>query len=150
MFSKILVPLDGSQLAEKALTYAEELAAKFESELILIWVLHPLVVMSDYAAHTYDDLINQEPEEARTYLTQLSEKLSKQGLRIQTAIVDGKPAADKIIDIAAEDNVDLIVMSTHGRSGIDRWVFGSVTNKVLQHAPCPVYVVRAWDSECTN
>jgi len=148
MIKKILVPLDGSKLAEEALSYAKELAEKFEAELILLWVLHPVVVMSDYGIHTYDQLLDEEPNKANSYLSGLQEALRRTHLNTRITVLDGHPAAERIIDLACEEHVDLIVMSTHGRSGLSRWVYGSVTNKVLQHAPCPVYLIRSKEAEC--
>jgi nucleotide-binding universal stress UspA family protein len=142
MFKKILVPLDGSAMAEKALPYAEALGHKFEAELILLWVLHPLVVLSDYGAHSYETLIELEKQEARTYLTMRQIELVKKGQSVQVEILDG-PAAEQIIDFADREQVDMIAMCTHGRSGLQRWVYGSVAAKVLQQAPCPILLVKA-------
>jgi nucleotide-binding universal stress UspA family protein len=147
MFNKILLPLDGSDLAAKALPYAETLGRQFEAELILLWVLHPMVVMSDYSAHTYESIINLEKQEARSYLAARQINLTKKGLTTRIEILDG-PAAEQIIAFACQEKVNLIVMSTHGRSGLLRWVHGSVTVKVLQGAPCPVFLVRAAEAEC--
>ncbi len=147
MIKKILVPLDGSKLAEKALPYAEALAEKLGAELILTWVLHPLIVMSDYGASSYETIISLEKNEATQYLTTTQIELQKQHLPVRINILEGH-AADKIIELACQERVDLIVMSTHGRSGLSRWVHGSVATKVLQHAPCPVFLVRAKESEC--
>lgn len=141
MIEKILVPLDGSKLAEKALPYAEVLAEKLSAKLILTWVLHPLIVMADYGASAYQAIIDLEKHEATEYLTLMQIKLQKRALRVQTNMSNG-PIAQAIIDLACQEKVDLIVMSTHGRSGLSRWVYGSVAVKVLEHAPCPVLLVR--------
>ena len=142
MISKILIPLDGSDFAEQALPYAAELARKFDAQLNLIWVLNPMVVMSDYGAVTYQNLVSLEKEEAESYLLVKQNELQNEGLSVQTKILEGA-VADSIIDVACQNDNDLIVMSTHGRSGLSRWVYGSVATKVLQHAPCPVFLVRA-------
>lgn len=147
MIKKILVPLDGSKLAEKALPYAEALAEKLEAELILTWVLHPLIVMSDYGASSYETIISLEKNEATQYLTTTQIELQKQHLPVRINILEGH-AADAIIELACQERVGLIVMSTHGRSGLSRWVHGSVATKVLQQAPCPVFLVRVKESEC--
>jgi nucleotide-binding universal stress UspA family protein len=147
MIKKILVPLDGSELAEKALPYAEALAEKLEAELILTWVLHPLIVMSDYGASSYETIITLEKNEATQYLTTTQIKLQKQHLPVRINILEGH-AADAIIELACQEGVGLIVMSTHGRSGLSRWVHGSVATKVLQQAPCPVFLVRVKEAEC--
>lgn len=147
MIKKILVPLDGSELAEKALPYAEALAEKLEAELILTWVLHPLIVMSDYGASSYETIISLEKNAATQYLATTQIELQKQHLPVRINILEGH-AADAIIELACQERVGLIVMSTHGRSGLSRWVHGSVATKVLQQAPCPVFLVRVKEAEC--
>lgn len=144
---KIIVPLDGSVLAETAIPHAKELARRFEADLILVWVLHPMVVMSDFGGHSYEQLISLEEQEARSYLTAKEIELRKLGLSVQSKIMEGQ-AAQAIIDLTCQEQADLIVMSTHGRSGLGRWVHGSVATKVLQQAPCPIFLVRAKESEC--
>lgn len=153
MIKKILVPLDGSKLAEKALPYAKALAQKFEAKLILIrvlqTVLRPIVVMSSYG-----DMIDNVPpafqDESEINLSKLYLKtvLDKLHLPARIRVLEGFPEADTIIDFAGQESVDLIVMSTHGRSGISRWVYGSVAEKILQQAPCPVLLVRAKEARC--
>lgn len=141
---KILVPLDGSKLAEKALPYAEELAQKLDAELILVWALQPqpLVAMSDYGAASYGTLLDTEEDEAKEYLLNLRQGLREQKLRVRTAVVKGHSVADAIVDLAKQEKVDFIVKTTHGRSGLSRWIYGSVATKVLQQAPCPIFLVR--------
>ena len=140
------MPLDGSNLAAKALPYAEELADKFEAELIFLWVLHPMMHFAEDAVEVYEAIRKKEHEEATTYLRTAQLTPDRPHLQPVTKILEG-PIAQTIIDLAKEENVDLIVMSTHGRSGIGRWVYGSVATKVLQHASCPVYLVRATEDD---
>ena len=142
MINKILVPLDGSALAAKALPYAEEFAHKFQAELLLVWVLHPLMHFSDEAVEVYEQIRKVEKEEAKTYLKTAPLALNRLHLQPQTKVLEG-PVAQTILDAAVEEGADLIIMSTHGRSGLGRWVFGSVASKVLQRAPCPVFLVKA-------
>jgi len=141
MISKILVPLDGSDFAEQALPYAAEVARKFNAALTLVWVLNPMVIMSDFGAVTYQNLLSLEQDEAKNYLQMKQTELKSEGLSVKIQILEGV-VADSIIDVACQNDNDLIVMSTHGRSGLSRWVYGSVATKVLQHAPCPVFLVR--------
>ncbi len=148
MIKKILVSLDGSRLAEKALPYARTLAQKFDAELILVRVLQPMIIMSDYGyVPFYQSQVLQEEADAKVYLSSIQKKFSNLGLTIHIEILEGNPVAETIIDMARETAVDLIVMSTHGRSGLSQWVYGSVANKVLQHAPCPIFLVRAKELE---
>ena len=148
MLKKILVPLDGSKLAEKALPYAVSLAEKYEATLVLVWVLQPYPppVAVDYGGVTtpiaIDSIMTQAEDEASAYLAQLQEQYRQQNIPTRTVILKGYSVAEAIIDLARQERVDVIVKTTHGRSGLSRWLFGNVATKVLQKAPCPVFMVR--------
>ena len=121
MYKKILVPLDGSELAKKALDHAEKLAEGFDAEIILFQVI-PLM-----AAYTAPELVpfvvdEKQKEAAEKYLMDLAEELIKRGFKVATEVKVGMVVAAEIIDFAKERGVDLIVMCTHGHSGITRWV----------------------------
>ncbi|HEY83568.1 MAG TPA: universal stress protein [Chloroflexi bacterium] len=147
MINRILLPLDGSEFAEKVLPFALELGAKLNAEIKLLWVLHPLIVMSDYSDTSYRELVAQEEIEAKKYLGAQCEDLEKAGLTVNITLLEGR-VADAIVDMACQEDVDLIMMSTHGRSGPKRWIHGSVATKVLQQAPCPVFLVGKQSDEC--
>ncbi len=147
MINKILVPLDGSEFAERVLPFAQELGAKLNAQLMLLWVLHPLIVMSDYDNESYRNLAAQEEIEAGSYLQARREELEEAGLKVNMTLLEGH-VADAIVDMACQEEVDLIMMSTHGRSGPDRWIHGSVATKVLQQAPCPVFLVGKQNDGC--
>ena len=148
MLQKILVPLDGSKLAEQALPYAQTLAQKFESELILLMVLQPAAVpiMADpYGGVLYNhtpEEVHQQAEMAQEYLAKHQQALSQLKISTRTEVVENPSIAEGIVEVATEEAVDVIVKTTHGRSGISRWVYGSVATKVLQDAPCPIFLVR--------
>jgi nucleotide-binding universal stress UspA family protein len=147
MLHKILVPLDGSPLAEQALPYAEALAQKFESEVVLVWVLQPppIMVPLDYgsvAVPPVDTILAQVEKEATEYLSRLQEKFQQQSIPTRFVILKSATVAEAIIDLAIQERADVIVKTTHGRSGLSRWLFGNVAAKVLQRAPCPVFLVR--------
>lgn len=148
MIKKILLSLDGSELAEKALPHATALAQKFEAELFLVWVLPPVAIMSGHGeiAHYESNVLKAELR-AKNYLRKVEIGLLKLDLTVHIKILQNRDVAGAIIDLAGDHAVDLVVMSTHGRSGFSRWVYGSVANKVLQQAPCPVFLVRANESE---
>jgi nucleotide-binding universal stress UspA family protein len=150
MFKRILVPLDGSELAEKALPYAEALAQKFEAELVLVRVLQlfPEVVPAQpYASVTFHEQTAQIRQEATTYMNQVATQVRKVGvLPLRQVVLDAPSVTNAITEMADEESVDLIVMSTHGRSGLSRLVFGSVAGQVLHDAPCPVFLVKAKES----
>ena len=149
MLQKILVPLDGSELAEKALPYGEALAQKFEAELILLLVLQaptvPMVTEPYGATVLYDysevDL-SEKRKAAQDYLEKIRQKLGEQTVPIRIKILENTSIADGIVDLAREEAIDVIVKTTHGRSGPSRWIYGSVATKVLQNAPCPIFLVR--------
>ena len=147
MFHKILVPLDGSPLSEKALPPALELAKKFASEVILLQVIDPPYPITTVSGAAIDQVIKEirtaTYSEATEYLKSHVDTLSEGGYNVKTEILEGSPIAKYILDVARHQEIDLIVMSTHGRGGLDRWVFGSVADRVLRHANDPVLLIRA-------
>lgn len=149
MLKKILLPLDGSRLAEKALPYAQSLAQKFEAQLILARILPPLVITAnqDEQAFLLAEIYRLREAEANNYLADIQTRLQKHNLDIQIECLAGAPIAEMILELAEDNSVDLIVMSTHGCSGNKQWIYGSVANKVLQYAPCPIFLVRPTDDE---
>lgn len=148
MFKRILVPLDGSRLAEAALPAALELASKFDSEVTLLRVVQPPQIMLTHTdggvyAELLTTLKQEANEEARFYLKAHQNSLRQQGYRVNVHITEGEPVAEMILETIASLGCDTIVMSTHGRGGISRWVFGSVADKVLRQASVPVILIRA-------
>lgn len=143
MYKKILVPLDGSELAKKALVQAEKLAKAFDAEIILFQVVPFMPIYGSPELVTPLIVDEKQKEAAERYLVNLAEELKKRSLRVTTMVRMGQQVAVEIIDFAKEVGADLIAMCTHGRSGITRWVLGSVTLKVLTRAETPVLLVRA-------
>ena len=140
MYEKILVPLDGSTLSEHAIKPALELAKQMGTAVTFLRAAETMPVMvPDAVSATYhpDELL----KEADHYLMDLADTYAHSDFTIETSVAYGTPAA-AIIDLANEGQFDLIMMSSHGRSGLGRWVLGSVTERVLRQAPCPVWVVR--------
>lgn len=142
---RILVPLDGSPLAEQALPLATMLARLAGAELILVravdWLQETAGISPDLAGLSARELGALAIEDARAYLHALRPRLEQQGLTVRTATpID--PVAEAILEVAAHKQVDLIVMTTHGHSGLRRWVFGSIANRLLQAAPIPILLVR--------
>ncbi len=139
-FQKILVPLDGSDLAERVLLSAVRLAEGIGATLTLLTVVLPLPrrpaddpVVQAVQSHAY---------EAGLYLKEMRSRLQPTTVEIETAVVTGSPA-NTIITYARQHNVSLILMTTHGRSGLTRWTFGRVAEKVLRRAPCPTVILRS-------
>jgi nucleotide-binding universal stress UspA family protein len=146
---RILVPLDGSELAEVALQHAQRLAQDHGVTLLLVQSIEPVEQMSMAPiAMNIDfqlEISAKLRQVAQHYLEGIQQQLEREGLSSDILVVDGAPA-NAILDIAEAEKVDLIAMSTHGRSGLNRWVFGSVADKVLRHAKCPLLVIRAKES----
>lgn len=144
-YQRLLLPLDGSELAELALPYAEAWARTFDTEVILLRVptLPTYVSLGPDASMVVPSLLSEAYEEADAYLTNVTHRLKATGLDVHKAAVDPGPIADTIIDYAHEADVDCIVMSTHGRSGLGRWVYGSVADRVLRGAGVPVLLIPA-------
>ncbi|PDW03815.1 universal stress protein [Candidatus Viridilinea mediisalina] len=149
MYRHILVPLDGSKLAEQVLPHVHALAAnEGTSKITLIRAVPPVFNTSvDYSgmlATTAADAIESLEDEAREYLDQIASTFRAEGYSVQIEI-SAMPAAEAVLDYAESQRADLIAIATHGRSGISRWVFGSVTQKVVQNSPVPVLVIRPHD-----
>ena len=140
LFHTLLVPLDGSELAEKALPWAEELVKKLRTQLCLLRVYSPLpgVVMGELS--NLDEIMKAQQRTASSYLGEFSRKLKKKGMEAQTEVVEGN-APEEILEYTRRHHIDLVVMSTHGRSGLGRWVLGSVTDRVVRAGEVPVLVV---------
>ncbi|MFN2137030.1 MAG: universal stress protein [Candidatus Promineifilaceae bacterium] len=126
-FRRLLVALDGSEFSERILPYVAALARPFQSEIILLSV--PVGVMSS----KYQETIEQ-------YLDRLAKELAAQALVVRT-LVTGSAAAQTIVATAAEERVDLIMLATHGRSGMERLMMGSVAERVINSTPCPVFLL---------
>jgi nucleotide-binding universal stress UspA family protein len=142
---RLVVPLDGSQRAEKAVPCAVELAKKMNLEVILlrVYLMPGVAYPTGSYAPDWKLLDKETRERASEYLRGHVSQLQNQGLdRVLFRVVEGS-AAEKIIEVARENPESLIVMSTHGASGVGRWVLGSVTERVIRHADTAVLVVRA-------
>jgi nucleotide-binding universal stress UspA family protein len=143
MYKKILVTLDGSELAKTALGQAEKLAKTFDAEIILFQVV-PFMPIYGSPELVMPLIIDEKQKEAaEKYLANLAEELRKKGLKVAAMVRTGQQVAVEIIDFAKETGVDLIIMCTHGRSGISRWVLGSIAHKVLTRAETPILLVRS-------
>jgi len=143
---RILVPLDGSALAERAIPLATAFAEKFESEILLLRVLD--IPEATAPAQHLEVTIGwvrearaQAHQEAQGYLDEWQRNIYRQGIAVR-ALMRDRSAPEDILDVADSEKIDLIVMSAHGQGGQARWTFGSVADKVARHSPCPVLLVR--------
>jgi nucleotide-binding universal stress UspA family protein len=141
---KVIVPLDGSPLAETVLPYVVDLAKKMRLEVVLMraYALPPSVTGEDYGFYSAD-FLDQIEVEARDYLAEKIKEVKGKGLENVSSVVNVGYGAEEIITLARKTPDNFIAMSTHGRSGIKRWVLGSVTDRVVRHSGDPVLIIRA-------
>ena len=145
MYTQIVIPLDGSQVAEQVLPYARFLAKKLAIPVHLLQVIDPDVVslLANPGQGRYiDTIVDDLTRESRAYLESIAKSIA--GKSVQCLVEKGK-AEDILIEQAAADKDSLMIMATHGRSGIQRWLLGSVADKVLHGATNHVFLIRATD-----
>jgi len=147
---RILVPLDGSELAECALPHVRDLVRPGQTHVYLLSVLvlglgeRTVTLMTSYppGLHLSTTALSHAQLQFESYLRGVAAHLRERGALVHQAVREGSPA-EEILNYALEVQADLLVMSAHGFSGISRWVHGSVVDRVLRAAPCPVLLVRA-------
>lgn len=147
--NKILCPIDFSEAAFEGLKNANELAGHFSAELILFHVVSPLPGILGSTSPTgfhIPAVLKEIEDSAKNQIAKLKNKYISSNIKSEGIVVIGDPSAE-IVKYAAEDNVDLIVMSTHGQSGWKRLVSGSVTEKVVRMAECPVLAIRGTEEK---
>jgi nucleotide-binding universal stress UspA family protein len=148
MFDKILVPLDGSELAESVLGYVDFIAAGCHvSEVVLVRVrgfLDP-VAMKTMTAKMVEQIEETSEKEAENYLQRIAEALNTKNIHTRTQVLSGN-AADEIIEYSRKNGIRLIIMSTHGRTGVSRLVWGSVADKVLRSSTIPAMIIPPGNS----
>ena len=143
-FQKILAPTDFSDPSHRALEAAIELSRHFSSELILVHVVGSVPVIPTPASTTFNVPMYQQEilNDAKTSLDRLMEEKIPKPIRVRPLIIQGE-AAHEIVGTAEKEKADIIVISTHGRTGLDRLMFGSVAEKVVRLSPCPVLTIPA-------
>jgi nucleotide-binding universal stress UspA family protein len=145
MYKKILAPLDGSELSECSLEHVRAIATGCNvPEVILLRVVEPLssstiAALAEAGGKIITEVENDAKAEAKDYISRMVQKLNKEGMAVTGDIVYGG-AAEEILDYTKKNQIDLIIMSTHGRSGVSRWAFGSVADKVMRHSTVPVLI----------
>lgn len=146
MFKHLLVPLDGSGFAEAAIPYAIDLAAKYDSEITLIRVVMPPHMgegsLSPESADFMIKMRDETHKESIDYLQQQKGSLRQQNFKVHYQVAESEDVAAEIISAVKSGTYDTVVMCTHGRGGISRWLFGSVAMRVLQSAEVPVLLIR--------
>lgn len=142
MYKRALVPLDGSPLAESIVPFLTEIAGPLDMSVLLLRVLEPTPPMvADGAMPVVVDDVEARVREAEEYLAPLAAMLRARGIDASWCVRRGR-ADEEIVAAARDDGVDLIAMSTHGRSGLGRLLFGSVAEQVLRRAEVPVLMMR--------
>ncbi|WP_458207606.1 universal stress protein [Haladaptatus sp. NG-SE-30] len=138
MYDRILLPTDGSETTEKAARQALDIAATYDAALHVISVVDRTVVPPDVRADIVYDELERGADEA---VSEIEAEAKDAGTDVETAVITGTPHR-AILDYADDNDIDLIVMGTHGRRGIDRYLLGSVTEKVVRLSDAPVLTVR--------
>lgn len=145
MIKRIVVPLDGSKVAEAVLPHVQDLAKALGAELVLVRAIHQggLIQGRYVLSPEPAKLLAQEMERsALRYLDRVRADLEKVGIKTRSVVVTG-PVPESIIDWASHNNADLIALTSHGLGRAARWVFGSVADRLLQSSPVPLLVIRA-------
>lgn len=147
MFKNILVPLDGSETAERVLSQVEAIVNECKvNSIVFLRILEPMFHGSKEATSAFGEAELAEMEvalrvKAEEYLNGILDRFSSRKVSLRSEIVTGF-AAESIIDYITQHNISLLVISTHGRSGVSRWVMGSVAERVLRSSNVPVVMVR--------
>lgn len=145
MYNVILVPLDGSHRAETILPHVEELALCTKARIVLMRVIDPsdsLAALETLPLDTSQQLIKEQNEAAESYLTTKQGELKQQGINTSFRMRFG-PVVQSIIEVAQEEQADLIAIASHGRTGLARIFYGSVAAGLLQRADRPLLLIRA-------
>jgi nucleotide-binding universal stress UspA family protein len=140
IFSKILVAIDSSDASMDAADYATSISQRYNAELYALHVIHADVDL--YGPHETSELTRNMRNEGENYLNKLKVKANEKDIHIKTEIISSKDISGGILDFAEENNVDLIVIGTRGRSGFKRLLLGSVASHAVTYAHCPVLVVK--------
>ena len=147
MYKRAVVPLDGSPVAESVIPFILQIAGPLDMEVVLLQVLQPMPpVVLEGTRHIEVEDLEARRASAEEYLAPLAVELRNKGVRVTTQVRRGAPQAE-ILSAAKEVNADLIAMSTHGRSGLGRLLFGSVAEGVLRHSDVPVFLLRSTEEQ---
>jgi nucleotide-binding universal stress UspA family protein len=147
MYKRILAPLDGSKLSECILSHVQAIAKGCSvPEVILLRVVEPMPQVSESSYEKVQAFKERNFEASRKYMNPIAEQLKKEGVSATVDVIEGTPV-EKILDYIKTHNIDLVIMATHGRSGVARLMMGSVADKVLRQSGVPVLVVAPTDAK---
>ena len=145
MYKSILTPLDGSKRAESILKHVEELARRFDAKVVFLQVIEPntFIVGSETAFYAqYKEDVEKKKKQSEVYLAGIKGEFREKGIESRERVVNG-PVVDAIIAAAESENVDLIAIASHGRSGLSRVFYGSVAAGILNRADRPLLLIRS-------
>ena len=145
MYKSILTPLDGSKRAESILKHVEELARHFDGKVVFLQVIEPstFITGSETAFYAqYKEEVEKKNKQAEIYLAGIKGEFREKGIESRVRVVNG-PVVDAIIAAAESENVDLIAIASHGRSGLSRVFYGSVAAGILNRADRPLLLIRS-------
>lgn len=143
-YKKIVVPIDGSGWSQRAIPHAVDIAQNNEAELILLHVFRPPATeyVGEIALAGQDEQLMALRDELKQKLMSIRSEIRSEKVNVRVQLIEGMGVAEIIIDYINDEKADLVVMSSHGRTGINRWLFGSVAHKVMQEVNIPVMVIR--------
>jgi nucleotide-binding universal stress UspA family protein len=146
--SRIVVPIDFSEYSKKAFSYAVDFSRTFQAELILVYVVEPVIYPADFSFGqvALPSMERELHDRGRTQLESLIEHGVPEDVHARCLLRSGKPFVE-IIQVAKEEDAQLIIIATHGHSGIEHALFGSTAEKVVRKAPCPVLSIRSPERE---
>jgi nucleotide-binding universal stress UspA family protein len=140
-YKKIIVPLDGSEQSERAIAHAVSLAQEHGGSLSLVRVVDfASELAGEFSAVAYNSTLERLTEETEEYLEEKKRVLAGQGVQVTTILKLGPPAK-RILEAVEESNADLLVMSSHGRSGLSRWFMGSTAEDVMRRSTVPTLLL---------
>jgi len=146
LINRLLITLDGSELSKLALPVGEGLASRLNVSVTLFQMARMILTYGDVtggSAYIYTKLDAGEEKQANDEMVKIEAELKQRGLNVTHIVTSGWDAANEIIDVSKKIGADLVVMSSHGRSGLGRWLLGSVAEKVLRHGETPLLLVHA-------
>jgi len=141
LYKKILIPTDGSETANRAVEHGVELAAAVDAEVYGVYIIDISAFAGIPTEVVWEKMKSLLQDESEKALQRIKDKAEEKGLKSKEIVKEGVPA-EEIIGVAKEEGVDLIVMGTSGRTGLDKFLLGSVAEKVLRTSPCPVLIIH--------
>ena len=145
MYKKILVPLDGSEFSEQVLSHVRTISLACQvPEVVLLIVVKPIdnsEIIANMGDEWVREITKREQTTAEGYIRKVTDDLAKDGIAAQPLVLVGNPPHE-ILEYVSNNQIDLVIMGTHGRSGPSRWALGSATERVAKHSKAPVLIVR--------